>query len=327
MSSLSRNNHTVPRFYLRRFAHDSKVGAVLLPGEDRYLQSTKSATVVRDFYILTDESGEETDVFEKALGDVENAAAIVIRKVVEDNTWPLSRDDRMGLGEFIAVQHLRGPDSRRAQQQLAALIATLIPTEGGDQGSQTSALFGGQIDPEALGKIWDGSGADANPLNSAVHIQNTMSALPEVFKYFVGRPWFLFRFSTDHLLTSDTPVCLVAHPDIDADAGLGLANSIGILFPLSRDVGLLMGDPTLVSRKLNARDVLDGAFDAELGPDPSTARLFNSHAILNARSYIFHHPDDGDLVPDSLPDERTVEVMTDDSVLAKLWNSTDVPDV
>jgi hypothetical protein len=51
MAQIARGHHTVPRFYLDRFANDDQqIGVVQLPGDIRYRQSTRDASVVKDFY-------------------------------------------------------------------------------------------------------------------------------------------------------------------------------------------------------------------------------------------------------------------------------------
>ena len=51
MDKLSRSRHTVPRFYLERFADDRRIlTEVRLPGNVQYKVSITKAPVIRDYY-------------------------------------------------------------------------------------------------------------------------------------------------------------------------------------------------------------------------------------------------------------------------------------
>jgi hypothetical protein len=77
------------------------------------------------------------------------------------------------------------------------------------------------------------------------HINQMLELTPKLARYFLFRPWVLYRFSARSLLTCDTPVSLVPHlngPMADAVApeeGVGLMTAWGITFPLTRKIGLL----------------------------------------------------------------------------------------
>jgi Protein of unknown function (DUF4238) len=98
----------VPRFYLDGFAESRRIGTVQLPGDRRFVQSTKSASAENDFYTITDVV-DEPDFFEKALADLESDTARVFRRL-EENEWPLDPASREVLATFLGVQFLRGPN-------------------------------------------------------------------------------------------------------------------------------------------------------------------------------------------------------------------------
>jgi Protein of unknown function (DUF4238) len=88
MSELARNHHTVPHFYLERFANERNLlTQVWLPGEVRHPVSITKASVIRDFYSINLGTADETDpsdYWEKQFAEVETMAAEAFRSVVDD---------------------------------------------------------------------------------------------------------------------------------------------------------------------------------------------------------------------------------------------------
>lgn len=319
MGELARRHHTVPRFYLDGFARGEHVGVVELPGARRFVTSTRNAATETDFYMLTDEDGVKTDVFEKALSDLEGKAAGVLRAIASGH-WPLERGDRETLAEFVAVQHLRGPNLRRGMAQVQSAMAQAQLTFGGREAVAHLAAetYGREPTEAEVDKLWAEVTSDGGPpmvVDALQHIEMMGHALPESLPYFVMRPWYLVRFERRVLMTCDTPVALAPDPRgaDDQDSAIGLATAAAITFPLTRDIGLMMMSPPSAAhvdqfRDDVARATLDGELD---GVEPPTARLavmFNALAVSNARRWLYHHPDDTHLVPEELPEPRVREM-------------------
>lgn len=69
---MKRRHHTVPRFYLQRFANDGgQLMRVELPGEKRHRLSTTNATVENGFYLAETTDGDWVDDVENALAEFE----------------------------------------------------------------------------------------------------------------------------------------------------------------------------------------------------------------------------------------------------------------
>ncbi|MGQ4597610.1 DUF4238 domain-containing protein [Nocardia sp. R6R-6] len=112
----------MPKFYLRGFAdHRAWITTVRLPGEKTYTQSIDKSAAINHFYSI-DGHPDGSDVFEKALSDLEGSDCF---RAIEAGDWPLSEEQRVTLAMFLAVQYLRGPDHRRSMEYLAAHIARL----------------------------------------------------------------------------------------------------------------------------------------------------------------------------------------------------------
>lgn len=324
---VSKRHHTVPNFYLKGFASADKrprIGAASLDDGRRLVVPTSDATVRKNFYSL-DGHPDGSDVFEKELSNLEGDASAVIKKAVA-GAWPLTREDREILGTFLAFQFLRGPDTRTSLDQISTtLLSKVISQLGADGIRDTLAKSGGKpvtddIVRRLLEQASQPDGLTAKT-TSAGHINHMLELVPELVRYFVGRPWVLIRFSSRKLLTCDTPVALVPNPEFeDVYSGVGLMNAWGITVPLTREVGLLLANPMALAEEDPQKpleklleDVISGKFDHEQNPSTKMAHFFNNHTIANARRWIFHHPDDAALLPDDLVDlrgERETEVVS-----------------
>ncbi|MFN6552275.1 DUF4238 domain-containing protein [Mycolicibacterium septicum] len=283
MADIKRGHHTVPRFYLDRFANDdNQLGVARLTSKKRFRLSTGNASVMRDFYNI--DLRDNPNAVEDFLSDIERDAAAVFRKVLVDRSWPLRAHERAILATFLALQRTRTPSHREMVGEIRDITIRALKTMGRDD----------VVLPVELREMD----------SKSVHVQSMLD-IEQYGPYFFSRSWQLVRFSRKRLLTSDAPVGLVAHPDAPADAGLGVGSAWVILFPMSPTVGLMMIAP---GGDDESTDFAHGRADAVLDGSAYLAKLFNQTAIDGAREFIFHHPDDGDLVPDRLPPPLTTQL-------------------
>lgn len=319
MAEISRKHHTVPHFYLRGFATGSRqIGTVQLPGTKRFVQSTSRASAHTDFYAIP-EHEDGPDAFEKDLSRMEGEAAGVIRRITEERVWPLPPEDRDMLAAFLTVQFLRGPEQRRHMEETRSLVTQMEIGFGGkaNVAAWVKRKHGISVSEEQAAQIWDEATQPGGPpirLAPVVHINQMLQLTPKLVRYFTFRPWMLYRFSARSLVTCDTPLSLIPHPSRQADysesipEGVGLMTAWGITFPLTRKIGLLLGNPEEFFGHVDAEDVATGRFDSSPAPSTAVSKLFNAATIDNARQWIFHHPNDAYLVPQDLPHPRDKEI-------------------
>ena len=296
----------MPRFYLEGFAERGRLGVVALPGERRFIQSTRTAATINDFYLIGSPDHPEAAGFEQMLSEFESLASGVFRTLAT-GTWPLRARDREVLGVFIAVQFLRGPDHRQQMTEIRRQYLRLTSQFGGRERFDRTVAERLQADlPEKeVDELWDlATRVEGPPLTVRPHehANELVQLLPKLLKYFLGRPWALVTFTRRHLITSDAPVALVPRRGALEWEGVGLMTAGAILFPLSRTQGLVLADPIPISNVVTVDQVATGIADLRLPPSASHAKAFNSGAIMNARRSLFHHPDDATLVPDDLPE-------------------------
>lgn len=307
----SRRHHTVPKFYLRGFADRDTLLTVPLPGERRYRQSVNSAAVETDFYALPGhEDGD--DVLERALADVEAPAAAIISRI-ESGTWPISPEERQACGFFIALQSTRTQTRRRTANSIEAQVARLQIGLGGrtrfkEQLQQADA----DITDETADRLWSEAVRPEGPpieITGAAFAEQMLTTATQLLPYILGRPWTLVRFDRRSLITSDHPISLVAAADASPWQGVGYATAAAILMPLTRKLGLVMGDPMAFADHVSIDRVADGEIDTELRVGTTQMeRLFNDHTVGFASKWVFLHPDDERFLPVELPEPSPVSM-------------------
>lgn len=304
--SVARRHHVVPQFYLRGFAEDEKLRTVRLPGDQRFTQVVRKAASETDFYTL--EGHEDgADAFEKALASIEGEASRVFDSVV-NGVWPLAVGDRTALAYFVALQAVRGPEQRRNMEHVLAQKARIEIGFNGKAGVKGWFKRNRGIDltDEQAEMAWAQATQPSGPpirVAPILHIKQMVALAEDLLKYISGRPWSLVQFDRRSLITSDAPVGLVRHAaEPDPWMGVGFMTAWGITFPLTRKLGILMGDPMVFVDEVPVEAVRDGQLDTRQFGTTALEKFFNYHTTASASEWLFHHPDDDRFVPTELPD-------------------------
>ena len=132
-SGVGAKHHTVPAFYLRRFAdsderllvRDRPTGRLLPP-------ITVSKLAIRDFYTTVNDDGTLDGRMEELLGRVEGEAAQLLKLLLSPyrRPGPLTAAEQVTLCQFLAFQMVRGPRKRREMELQADYT---IKLQAGDQ--------------------------------------------------------------------------------------------------------------------------------------------------------------------------------------------------
>ncbi len=309
MGDVAKLHHTVPQFYLRGFADAAeRITTVRLPGDRSYTQVVRKTAATNQFYSI-DGHPHGSDVFEKALSDMEADAASVLR-AIEGGAWPLSEEQRGALATFMAVQHVRGPDHRRTMGYLAATMTRLEVQVTGRENIQqwVRQRYGVEVDDDEAEDVWKEATQPGGPpiaIAPQEHIAQLVHLAAEIVPYILGRPWSLVRFQRRSLITCDSPVALVRQPDDDPGRGVGFLTALAITFPLTRRLGLLMNDiRQLAEANIPVERVHAGEGDGVESGTTVLQKLFNDKTVHSASEYIYHHPDDENVPPSPLPEPR-----------------------
>ncbi|KQW08142.1 hypothetical protein ASC66_04195 [Leifsonia sp. Root4] len=322
IESTKKLHHYVPQAYLRGFANaKDRVTAIRLPGSSEpFTTSVRNVAAQTHFHRV--EGLERPDEFEDVLAVTEGEAQSVIRKLEQHNPFPLPEGDRWTLAYFIALQAVRGPDTRRTAEQIQAKMIRLEVGAGGRNNVKAwiKKNFGFDATDAQAERIWvEATHPDGPPItfSNLAHIQHMVEAAAQLVPYIAGRPWSLTRFRRRSLITSDAPVALIGNPEVEPWEGVGFGTAWGIAFPLTRKLGLLMSDPTVIADAFApdsprhqeiAKSIREGKMDRVQQGTTSLERLFNDHVAASAREWIYRHPDDASYVPSDLHDPTLINI-------------------
>jgi len=276
------------------------------------VQSTLNAAARTDFYTIPD-AVDGPDVVERTLAGLESDTARVFRRLKNVEEWPLDPLDRETLATFLAVQFLRGPNRRRQIEQMMRLVMQVRISIGDREAFEEWAMqeLGVVLTSDEADRLWDEgnrAGGPALTLSAGNFAEHLAASLPTVYPYFAGRSWALVRFHRRSLLTCDTPITLARDAEAGPLAGIGVGSAMAITVPLTRYIGLVLSSHASDLPGVSISEVMAGGVDWQLPPTTRYASMFNRATLENAREWVFHHPDDSDLVPDDLNDPVEVEV-------------------
>jgi hypothetical protein len=319
--STAKLHHYVPQGYLRGFATSQERIAVIPLDRSRapYTPSVKNVAAQNHFHTVGE--FDEPDEFEKVLSEVEGQAIAIIRNFAS-GAFPPSEENRWAFAHYMALQSVRGPDTRKTTEHIRATMVRMEVGAGGRKnvGTWIRNNLGFEPSPEQEQRIWEMATQPGGPpikFSNLAHIQHAVATAVELTPYLATRPWTLVRFDRRSLITSDAPVSLIRRPDDELWGGVGFATAWGITFPLTRKLGLLMSDPmamlegvgTESPRVKQAREtVLAGRIDRIQSGTTAMEKLFNLHTAESAREYVFYHPDDERYVPGDLPEPDLVNI-------------------
>lgn len=300
MPSLKRDHHTVSKFYLAGFADGSKQirRTPLANPEAAEIISISQASVVRDFYLLPTPDGALNDGVENIFSEVESNGARGFRALLVDQEWPIRLVTRGRIAMWVALQHLRGA----AMRSIVGLAMDISVKEqiikGGregirdvlDRGQEVKATEAEVDEAWATYSDIESFRLQASSVEHVAYIRDQLRVLTE--ELFM-RPWMVMRFENIALVTCDHPAAWGPATSESDFAG-------GVFIPMSRRVGLLMGE----KQPEAAADGSGVTVDHLVPGTQAQALFYNNWVIAHAWDEVFTHPDDADLARWSLPPPR-----------------------
>lgn len=305
--SVAKSHHINPRFVLRRFADENeRIRTIRLP-ERKGRTSLVDRTGAENHLYSIPGHPSGSDVFEKALGaGIEAETARLFERVV-GGEWPLPKEDRDTLAEFIALQMLRGPEQRRRMESAAG---ELISKAAGQLGREEFARWasdaeGRTLSDEEVEERWSvvtQPGGFSVSYTARDHIDMMGEVTGEVAGFLAYRPWTLVQFNDRALVTCDAPVSLVAHEQSGPWKGVGVRDARLVLYPMTRRIGLVMRNPFDGRHSIDDLSELtekarSGVLDDRSPGTAATGKAMNSYTVAHAVSNIYHHPEDTQYVP------------------------------
>lgn len=295
-------HHLVPRMYLKHFANaDEKL--VMVRRDDLAVARQTSVTAAcreAGFYAIPTEDiepeardGHDPEAVEKALASIEGATTPLLAAILGTNVVPQLEDfDRYQVAQFVALQATRTWAFRRDFVELAQLSAKrqLEAFTTDEQIRKFLKKTGKPARPNDIGEF---RARALGPDGPKLRVPNSVSTQAAVqFALTTGqeeiftRAWHLRVFDEPALLTSDAPV--VFHRSGPPGTPLpGIATADAIYFPVDR-YHLLSFERT------------SGLADDKviLNANPGRAAVVNRLVAGQAERWIYHHPDDSQLLDD-----------------------------
>jgi hypothetical protein len=267
------HSHVVAAGYLRAWAHGKQI-AMRRPGTTQsMLVGVKDAGVRTNFYRRArPETGETIYDVEWSLQVTETAALPVIADLRA--RWPLAREDRDKLGQFLALQHVRGEAFRRWHERRVESVLDRA------RANPNEALIADptRTSEQTLGQLTSALTSDTYRLIKMLKDARSVATV------FCSMQWALLEVTPGSLVTSDHPVIIWpltrAKRRVPAgnDLDIGVLNTLEVFAPLSPSLVLLM---TWRDRQ---------TLRAPLAAADHHAATVNAFVIANAEDQWFHEP-------------------------------------
>jgi hypothetical protein len=172
--------------------------------------------------------------------------------------------------------------------------------------------YGVEVDDDEAEEVWKEATQPGGPpitIAPQEHIAQLLHLAAEILPFILGRPWSLVRFERRSLITCDSPVGLVRHPEDEPWRGAGFLTALAITFPLTRRLGLHMGDiRQLAEANIPVELLRAGEGDGVEEGTTALANFINHSTVRSASEYVYHHPDDGSTRPSPLPEPTSTTI-------------------
>lgn len=285
----SKNHHFLSQCYLRGFTagESKKSKLIVFDRVEKKIFETKPRNVgsERDFNRI-DADGADPEILEKALGNIEAAAAKGLRLI--NDGQPFEGEVRKNVLMLAALMHVRSPARREHWRKFTATIVehmmdlTLATKERWD--SQTAQLKAKGIElPDDISYEETKKFVDSRRYHidvpRAMHIEMEMHGLDAVMPYLMERKWVLLEATKESgpFITCDHPLNLMwKYPDkippfYRNHPGHGLKDT-QVWFPVTKQLAIV------------------GEFDGPEDRHPASPELvanINSLALMYARRNVF----------------------------------------
>lgn len=308
-----KRHHTVPKFYLERFAVGTNV---MLVKRDDFTVSLPTditnATVEKHFYTLDFEEGRSPELEHFFADVIEPMGAGAIRRIVDQGFFPPPPGRRTALSTFCAFQLIRGAAVRHAirdhYEAVAKKVASSISREKArevitddENPSPTEAdvdkFIAWARDPDAYRVR---ASSEAN-LHAGSTLRNAMDLIP----YIERRHWMLVTFDDDVLVTGDEPIALASNTGEPGEMSLGLDGAVQLFFVTDPRHAIAMIHPDHATK------------DATHKGTPDLARLINRNVAYGCHRWVIHRPGTEPLAGLDVPEKGPAVEVDGDLVMMR----------
>jgi hypothetical protein len=249
-----KRHHYLPQFYLNGFARDQHFFVYDRVNHEYRKQTPKNTAVEKDFYTLTDDSGQKHTSIETKIAEIESRAKPVIDKL--DSSKAVTFEDRVALSHFIALFIGRTPEYNATFKLLQDQLLRKVNKVKFHSIEQTQAVLDDykatnpdkdKLSAEELYEI-----VQKDEYNIEFGRANTIDAMLDLAqlltKYFCKMHWLVYHAPRQtSFVTTDSPFIIfppTGRPKDTFFRGVGIitpgANKI---IPLTQTTTLIMLDP------------------------------------------------------------------------------------
>lgn len=176
--------------------------------------SVVNAAVIKNFYSVTLPDSSVSDAWERWLSQVESEAAPDLRRARNVESFQVDEEDRLSLARWIAIQYLRGPDSRRMMREREAIALRMQVGMGGLAYLHHATCQGlaREVPIAEVERVWNDLHSAEGPavvLDSSEHLATLARLRARAVETVLNRTWCWIQFTRKALATSDVPVCLI----------------------------------------------------------------------------------------------------------------------
>jgi hypothetical protein len=237
-SQIPKNQHYVPRMLMRPFAVRGAGKSEQVKVFDKHTDRSFTARledVLAGRYFNTVWHNDFVQDVEGPLSKLEDKAAPVLRKLVGERSWAnLNGEEQVTLGFFLAIQFIRGPDTRARIDQMVDQMQAKTETMARDRGRKVSAPPTSDERKQMIFELMRSSAA-------------------EMAKLLLNKTWLLFEPEQGEFYLGDTPLAMHNDRKMGPYGNIGLGvPGVQIYFPLAPDLLLALWCPSLTEELLVA---------------------------------------------------------------------------
>nr|WP_325248511.1 DUF4238 domain-containing protein [Amylibacter sp.] len=248
MSSRTKKQHIVPRFYLSKFCDPDGLVWTYSGGDKPRGDKPEATAVETNFYSPIGADGERFDGAEELLAGIESNAAPLWDEICEGRV--LIGEEREHIALFLAAQYLRSPSTVRAgAEMMASFVHHTAHFIAADRDAHDQSVdnyeeeTGKSISPEEREKMRKFM---SDPNNFSIKVLRSaglpmLGGIGELANIFLKMKWVVGRSKDQHLVTSDSPVTRISDPKTHSPVygdGVFANKTVRVGFPLTPTRGI-----------------------------------------------------------------------------------------
>jgi hypothetical protein len=243
MSSRTKKQHIVPRFYLSKFSDPDGQVWTYLGGKKPRGDKPEATAVETNFYSPIGANGERFDEAEELLATIESSAAPLWDDLCKGKVF--KGENREHIALFLAAQYLRSPSMVMAGAEMMASFAhqtARFIAANKDAHEQSVDSYeedtGNHISPKDRDKMREFM---SNPNNFSINVLRSaglpvLGGIGNLANVFLNMKWVVGQSNDQHLITSDTPVARTSDPATHSPIygdGAFANKTVRVSFPLT----------------------------------------------------------------------------------------------